>query len=88
MVQKIHPRAGQLSEKNDDLAVQYENVHGLEYLLLYCFYTWDIVYPERVCSNFLKGGIELSSSCNSRNENWNGTPKDDEQSPKSFVWKL
>ena len=77
-------------KKNDNLAVQYENVHGLEYLLLYCFYTWDIVYPERVCSNFLKGGIELSSNCNSRNENWNGTPKDieDEQSPKSFVWKL
>ena len=40
MVQKIHPQgviwvpsnspqAGHLSEKNDDLAVQYEDVHGL-----------------------------------------------------------
>ena len=39
MVQKIHPRgviwvpsnrpqAGHLSEKNDDLAVQYEDVHA------------------------------------------------------------
>ena len=80
MVQKIHPQGVicvpsftlmlvTCQKKNDNLAVQYENVHGLEYLLLYCFYTWDIVYPERVCSNFLKGGIELSSNCNSRNEN-------------------
>ena len=40
MVQKIHPRGviwvpsiqprtGHLSEKNDNLAVQYEDVHGL-----------------------------------------------------------
>ena len=40
MVQKIHPRgviwvpriqpqAGHLSEKNDNLAVQYEDAHGL-----------------------------------------------------------
>ena len=44
MVQKIHPRgviwvpsnrpqAGHLSEKNDDLAVQYEDVHGLVYMI-------------------------------------------------------
>ena len=43
MVQKIHPQgviwvssiqpqAGHLSEKNDDLAVQYEGVHGLSHL--------------------------------------------------------
>ena len=40
MVQKIHPqagcnlgqpRSGHLSEKKDDLAVQYEDVHGLMY---------------------------------------------------------
>jgi len=42
MVQKIHPwgviwvpsfppHAGHLSEKNDNLAVQYEDVHGLAY---------------------------------------------------------
>ena len=28
-VPSIHPHAGHLSEKNDDLAVQYEDVHEL-----------------------------------------------------------
>ena len=28
-VPSIHPQAGHLSEKNDNLAVQYEDVHGL-----------------------------------------------------------
>ena len=32
MVQKIHPQAGHLSEKNDDLAVQYEDYPCLESL--------------------------------------------------------
>jgi hypothetical protein len=28
-VPSIHPQAGHLSEKNGDLAVQYEDVHGV-----------------------------------------------------------
>ena len=55
MVQKIHPRgviwvpsisphAGHLSEKNDNLAVQYEDVHEVDYQrisqrLLYLIWT-------------------------------------------------
>ena len=46
MVQKIHPwgviwvpsnrpQAGHLSEKNDDLAVQYEDVHALRIIRTY-----------------------------------------------------
>ena len=32
-IPSIHPQAGHLSEKNDNLAVQYEDVHALYYVL-------------------------------------------------------
>ena len=33
-VPSIHPQAGHLSEKNDDLAVQYEDVHAYSNITL------------------------------------------------------
>ena len=48
-VSSIHPRVGRLSEKNDDLAVQYEDVHGYckgREIQIYCLGTKVIIPPK------------------------------------------
>ena len=45
-VPSIHPQAGHLSEKNDNLAVQYEDVHDYAKDLIRCGWSIKITKNE------------------------------------------